>query len=73
MVLPPANKVLQVSIAHLLKRPVGKPPKDLRRYHAHAGRRQDGCVWKTAQRSDSPASAANWTFVTWNPHDDPLQ
>ena len=30
----PANKVLQGSIAHLLKRPVGRPPKDVRRYHA---------------------------------------
>jgi Transposase DDE domain group 1 len=30
----PANKVLQESIAHLLKRPVGTPPKDVRRFHA---------------------------------------
>ena len=30
----PANKVLQESFAHLLKRPVGKPPKEVRRYHA---------------------------------------
>ena len=30
----PANKVLQESIAHLLRRPVGRPPKDVRRYHA---------------------------------------
>ena len=30
----PANKVLQGSIAHLLKRPVGRPPSDVRRYHA---------------------------------------
>ncbi len=30
----PANKVLQESIAHLLKRPVGRRPKDVRRYHA---------------------------------------
>jgi hypothetical protein len=30
----PANNVLQESIAHLLKRPVGRPPKDVRRYHA---------------------------------------
>ena len=30
----PANKVLQGSIADLLKRPVGRPPKDVRRYHA---------------------------------------
>ena len=29
-----ANKVLQGSIAHLLKRPVGRPPNDVRRYHA---------------------------------------
>ena len=31
----PANKVLQDSIAHLLKRPVGRPPNDVRRYHAN--------------------------------------
>ena len=31
----PANKVLQGSIADLLKRPVGRPPKDVRRYHAN--------------------------------------
>ena len=30
----PANRVLQGSIAHLLKRPVGRPPKEVRRYHA---------------------------------------
>ena len=30
----PANKVLQQSIAHLLKRPVGRPPKNVRWYHA---------------------------------------
>ena len=29
-----ANRVLQQSIAHLLRRPVGRPPKDVRRYHA---------------------------------------
>ena len=31
----PANKVLQGSIAHLLKRPVGRPPNDVRRYYAN--------------------------------------
>lgn len=30
----PTNKVLQESIAHLLKRPVGRPPKEVRRYYA---------------------------------------
>ncbi len=30
----PTNKMLQESIAHLLKRPVGRPPKDVRRYQA---------------------------------------
>ena len=30
----PANRVLQDSIGHLLKRPVGRPPKDVRRYYA---------------------------------------
>ena len=30
----PANKVLQESIAHLLRRPVGRPPNHVRRYFA---------------------------------------
>ena len=30
----PANKVLQKSIAHLLRRPVGRPPNHVHRYHA---------------------------------------
>ncbi len=30
----PANRVLQQSIAHLLRRPVGRPPKEVRRYRA---------------------------------------
>ncbi len=30
----PANKVLQERIAHLLRRPVGRPPNDVRRYYA---------------------------------------
>ena len=30
----PANRVLQGYIAHPLKRPVGRPPKEVRRYHA---------------------------------------
>ena len=31
----PANKVLHDSIAHLLKRSVGRPPKEVRRYYAN--------------------------------------
>ena len=30
----PANEVLQESITHLLKRPVGRPPREVRRYYA---------------------------------------
>ncbi len=30
----PANAVLQESIASLLKRPAGRPPYEVRRYHA---------------------------------------
>ncbi len=33
----PANKVLHDSIAHLLKRPVGRPPKEVRRIRTSAG------------------------------------
>ena len=30
----PANRVLQDKIGHLLKRPVGRPPQEVRRYYA---------------------------------------
>ena len=43
-----ANKVLQENIAHLLKRPVGRPPNDVRRYHA-SFRYQAGS-WTTPRR-----------------------
>jgi hypothetical protein len=33
----PANRVLQESIAHLLTRPVGRPPNEVRRYYASFG------------------------------------
>jgi hypothetical protein len=31
----PANQILHERIAHLLKRPVGRPPHDVRRFHAN--------------------------------------
>ena len=34
-----ASKVLQESITHLLKRPAGRPPKEVRRYYASFGYR----------------------------------
>ena len=43
-----ANKVLQENIAHLLKRPGGRPPNDVRRYHA-SFRYQAGS-WTTPRR-----------------------
>jgi hypothetical protein len=30
----PANRVLQEKIGYLFKRPVGRPPHEVRRYHA---------------------------------------
>jgi hypothetical protein len=30
----PANRVLQDKIGHLLKRPVGRPPQEMRRYYS---------------------------------------
>jgi hypothetical protein len=30
----PANRVLQDKIGHLLKRPVGRPPQEVRRYYS---------------------------------------
>ena len=43
-----ANKVLQESIGYLLKRPVGRPPKDMRRYHASFSYR--AASWKSPRR-----------------------
>ena len=44
----PANKVLQESVAHLLKRPAGRPPKEVRRYHASFSYRAG--TWDKARR-----------------------
>ncbi len=44
----PANAVLQESIGHLLKRPVGRPPGEVRRYHANFSYRAQS--WKTSRR-----------------------
>jgi hypothetical protein len=44
----PANKVLQDSIGHLLKRPVGRPPNDVRRYYASFG--YQAGTWDKARR-----------------------
>ena len=42
------NRVLQGSIAHLLKRPVGRPPNDVRRYHA--GFSYQAATWDKPRR-----------------------
>jgi hypothetical protein len=44
----PANTILQGNIAHLLKRPVGRPPKDVRRYYANFSYR--AASWTRARR-----------------------
>ena len=44
----PGNKILQESIAHLLKRPVGRPPIEVRRYCANFSYRAQS--WKTPRR-----------------------
>ena len=44
----PANTVLQGNIAHLLKRPVGRPPKEVRRYYANFSYR--AASWSKARR-----------------------
>jgi hypothetical protein len=44
----PANSVLQESIAYLLKRPVGRPPIEVRRYHTSFSHRAQS--WKMARR-----------------------
>ena len=40
--------MLQQSVAHLLKRPVGRPPKAVRRYHASFG--YQAASWSKARR-----------------------
>ncbi len=44
----PANNILQESIAHLLKRPVGRPPTEVRRHYANFSYRAQS--WKTPRR-----------------------
>ena len=44
----PANNVLQERIAHLLKRPVGRPPIEARRYYANFSYRAQS--WKAPRR-----------------------
>ena len=44
----PANQVLQERVAHLLKRPVGRPPNEVRRYYA--GFSYQAQSWKTPRR-----------------------
>lgn len=44
----PANNVLQVNIAHLLKRPVGRPPREVRRYYANFSYQAQS--WTTPRR-----------------------
>ena len=44
----PANSVLQQNVAHLLKRPISRPPKDVRRYHASF--RYQAASWKKPRR-----------------------
>jgi len=44
----PANRVLQESIGYLLKRPVGRPPNEVRRYYANFSYQAQS--WKTPRR-----------------------
>ncbi|MBM3515714.1 MAG: IS1380 family transposase [Alphaproteobacteria bacterium] len=44
----PGNRVLQESIGYLLKRPVGRPPGDVRRYYANFSYQAQS--WKTPRR-----------------------
>jgi hypothetical protein len=53
----PANRVLQEKIGHLLKRPVGRPPHEVRRYYASFGYQAQS--WKKLRRVV--------TKVEWHP------
>ncbi len=45
----PANQVLQELIAHLLRRPIGRPPHKVRRFHANFSYRAQS--WKMPRRA----------------------
>jgi hypothetical protein len=49
MIRLPANQILQERIAHLLKRPVGRPPIEVRRCYANFSYRAQS--WKTPRRA----------------------
>ena len=59
----PANKVLHDSIAHLLKRPVGRPPKEVRRYYANFSYRAGS--WTEPRRSPA-GSSPRWSGTQGN-------
>jgi hypothetical protein len=42
----PANRVLQDKIGYLLKRPVGRPPHEVRRYYASFGYQAPSWRWR---------------------------
>src|SRR5262249_5074094 len=44
----PANQVLQGRIGYLLKRPVGRPPNEVRRFHPHFS--YPGATWTKPRR-----------------------
>jgi len=52
----PANRVLQDRIGYLLKRPVGRPPHEVRRYFANFGYQAQS--WRVRTRSNGPACRA---------------
>jgi hypothetical protein len=50
----PANRVLQDRIGYLLKRPVGRPPNEVRRFHANFSYQASRRAFIRVSASSSP-------------------
>ena len=57
----PANQVLQERIGHLLKRPVGRPPNEVRRYYANFSYQAQS--WKTPRRVWRKSNGTRASFI----------
>jgi Transposase DDE domain group 1 len=57
----PANRVLQDKIAHLLKRPVGRPPQEVRRYYSSFSYRAGS--WSKPRRAVAKVDGTQASFI----------
>ena len=57
----PANQVLQGKIGYLLKRPVGRPPNEVRRFHANFS--YQAATWTKPRRVIAKSSGIRASFI----------